>query len=322
MNDMEQHIENYLNYCSLQKRLSDKSIKAYRTDLNQFTVYIIETTPADITPDTLERYISHLHQNFQPKTVKRKIASLKAAFRYFEYRGLISQNPFNKIQIKFREPFILPKTIPLSTVECLLETIYDQKDHANTTHRRRDALRDVAICELLFATGMRISELCSLGMNDVDLQNGTILIYGKGSKERRLQLGNADVINALKHYRTEFSSEIENCRHFFANQSGKPLSDQTVRRMINKYVNLAAIDLHITPHMFRHTFATSLLEADVDIRYIQEMLGHSSINITEIYTHVAVSKQRDILTSKHPRKDFHFQSNTPQQAAGHDFASF
>ena len=88
------------------------------------------------------------------------------------------------------------------------------------------------------------------------------------------------------------------------NQSGSPLSDQTVRRMINKYTHIAAIGLHITPHMFRHTFATSLLEAAVDIRYIQEMLGHSSINITEIYTHVAVSKQWDILASKHPRKDF------------------
>ena len=94
------------------------------------------------------------------------------------------------------------------------------------------------------------------------------------------------------------------CNHFFANQSGRSLTDQTVRRMINKYTALAAIDLHITPHMFRHTFATSLLEADVDIRYIQEMLGHSSINITEIYTHVALAKQRSILATKHPRNNF------------------
>ena len=89
------------------------------------------------------------------------------------------------------------------------------------------------------------------------------------------------------------------------NQNGSPLSDQSVRRLINRYSTLASIDLHITPHMFRHTFATSLLEADVDIRYIQEMLGHSSINVTEIYTHVALSKQKDILTSKHPRNNFH-----------------
>lgn len=98
---------------------------------------------------------------------------------------------------------------------------------------------------------------------------------------------------------------MNDCSHFFATQSGRALSDQSIRRMINKYTSLASIDLHITPHMFRHTFATSLLEADVNIRYIQEMLGHSSINVTEIYTHVAMSKQRDILMTKHPRKNFH-----------------
>lgn len=304
MNNIELHIKNYLDYCSFQRRLDSKTIKAYRIDLTQFSNHIAETHLADITPGTLEQYLSHLHQNYQPKTVKRKIASLKAIFHYFEYKELISQNPFNKVQIKFREPTILPKTIPLHTVEYLLKTIYSQQTNARTEYQQRNAIRDAAVCELLFATGMRISELSSLSVNDVNLQDGTILIYGKGSKERRLQLGNDDVITALEKYKTEFSTEIAKCRNFFVNQSGRPLSDQTVRRMITKYTNLAGIDLHITPHMFRHTFATSLLEADVDIRYIQEMLGHSSINITEIYTHVAVSKQRDILTSKHPRKDF------------------
>lgn len=304
MKDIELHIKNYLSYCSLQKRLDAKTIKAYRIDLSQFISYISVTKLADITQDTLERYISHLHQNYQPKTVKRKIASLKTAFRYFEYKELITQNPFNKMQIKFREPILLPKTIPLHAVERLLKTIYQQQLNARTAHQRKNAVRDAAVCELLFATGMRISELCSLNVDDVNLQDGTILIYGKGSKERRLQLGNTDVIAALEKYKAEFSSEIASCHHFFANQSSKPLSDQTVRRMINKYTKLAALELHITPHMFRHTFATSLLEADVDIRYIQEMLGHSSINITEIYTHVTLSKQRDILSSKHPRKDF------------------
>lgn len=186
-----------------------------------------------------------------------------------------------------------------------MQTIYTQHDNAKTLYQKKNALRDAAVTELLFSTGIRISELCSLGMNDVNLYDGTILIYGKGDKERRLQIGNGDVIAILKEYKKEYLSEIQNCKHFFANQARRTLSDQTVRRMINKYVSLAAIELHITPHMFRHTFATSLLEAGVDIRYIQEMLGHSSINITEIYTHVALSKQKDILTTKHPRKDFH-----------------
>lgn len=134
----------------------------------------------------------------------------------------------------------------------------------------------------------------------------TYLYHGKGSKERMIQIGNISVINILVEYKNEFCREIENCNHFFANQSGKPLTDQAVRRMLNKYTTLAAIDMHITPHLFRHTFATSLLEADVDIRYIQQMLGHSSINITEIYTHVATDKQKNILTTKHPRNNFNF----------------
>lgn len=305
MNNIESLVKNYLSYCSSQKRLDSKTVKAYRIDLTQFINYLGTYELNMITQDILEMYISILHQNYKPRTVKRKIASIKALFHYFEYKNLIEQNPFNKLHIKFREPVILPKIIPLHTMEYLLKTIYNQQNNAKTSYQKRAAIRDSAVCEMLFATGIRISELCSLSVLDVNLYEGIILVHGKGSKERRLQLGNVDVIEALKRYKTEFLTEIQNCQNFFVNQSGRPLSDQAVRRMIAKYSNLAAIDLHITPHMFRHTFATCLLEADVDIRYIQEMLGHSSINITEIYTHVAVSKQRDILTAKHPRKDFH-----------------
>lgn len=304
MSNLQTHINNYLEYCQLQKRLDAKTLKAYRIDLAQFQNQLPTSDILEITPETLESYIATLHQKYKPKTVKRKIASLKALFHYLEYKELIDKNPFNKVQIKFREPVILPKTIPLYTVETFLSTIYKQCSCAKTIYQRRNALRDAAVIELLFATGMRISELCSLKTNDVNLWDRTILIYGKGSKERKIQIGNDDVVKILKKYKKEFQNEIQNGHHFFTNQSSRKLSEQSVRRMINKYTKLAAIELHITPHMFRHTFATSLLEADVDIRYIQEMLGHSSINITEIYTHVAMSKQRDILKTKHPRKNF------------------
>lgn len=159
---------------------------------------------------------------------------------------------------------------------------------------------------MLFSTGMRISELCSLKQQDIDLYEKNILIYGKGAKERKIQIGNDDVVSILSEYQKVCTNDIQNCGYFFTNRLQKRLSEQSVRDMINKYSSLAAIDMHITPHMFRHSFATYLLEADVDIRYIQEMLGHSSINITEIYTHVAMSKQKDILTTKHPRKKFSF----------------
>lgn len=304
MNDLLSQINTYLHYCQFQKRLDDKTLKAYKIDLIQFSEQIESHNVHDISPALLENFIADLHQRYKPKTVKRKIASVKALFHYFEYKELIDRNPFNRLQIKFREPVILPKTIPLHMIERILVTIYAHRNEAKTDYQRRNALRDAAVIELLFATGIRISELCSLKPTDINLYEKTILIYGKGAKERRLQIGNDDVIYILEEYRNNFEYEITHCRYFFVNQSGNALSDQAVRRMINKYTALAAIDLHITPHMFRHTFATSLLEADVDIRYIQEMLGHSSINITEIYTHVALAKQRDILTTKHPRKDF------------------
>lgn len=304
MNNLQEHIKTYLEYCRSQKRLDEKTLKAYRIDLRQFSAKLPTQDITKITPSLLESHIAGLHQQYKPKTVKRKIASIKALFHYLEYKDLIDRNPFNKIQIRFREPVILPKTIPLHTVETFLSTIYSQRKTAKTDYQKRNALRDAAVAELLFATGMRISELCSLKDCDVNLYDGTILIYGKGDKERRIQIGNEAVIRVLDEYRNEFAGEIQSCNHFFANQAGRALSDQAVRRMINKYTSLASIAQHITPHMFRHTFATSLLEADVDIRFIQEMLGHSSINVTEIYTHVAVAKQRDILVKKHPRKDF------------------
>ena len=304
MNNLQTLIQNYLEYCSTQKCLDKKTLKAYRIDLRQFSEQTDTTEITEINSSMLEKYISTLHRQYQPKTAKRKIASLKAFFHFLEFKETIDHNPFNRVQVHFREPVKLPKTIPLHTLETFLSTIYMQYKNAKTTYQRKNALRDAAVAELLFASGMRISELCALKSSDVNLYDGIILIYGKGSKERRIQIGNEAVIHILKEYQNEFRNEISKCRHFFANQNGKTLSDQSVRRMIRKYCALASIEMRITPHMFRHTFATSLLEADVDIRYIQEMLGHSSINITEIYTHVAVAKQREILASKHPRKDF------------------
>ncbi len=304
MTDLKHIIENYLEYCNLQKRLDSKTIKAYKIDLKQFANIINMTDIYAISQKVIEKYIIQLHSKYKPKTVKRKIATIKAFFHYLEYRDIIVINPFNKLQIKFREPVILPKIIPLHTIEILLSTIYNQHKNATSDYQKRNALRDAAVIELLFATGIRISELCTLKLSDINLIEKTVLIYGKGAKERRVQIGNDDVSDTLGKYKSLFLSQIYNCNHFFVNQNGTPLSDQSIRRMINKYTSLAAIEQHITPHMFRHTFATSLLEADVDIRYIQEILGHSSINITEIYTHVAMSKQRDILTTKHPRKDF------------------
>lgn len=304
MSNLQTNIQKYLEYCEHQKRLDAKTLKSYRIDLRQFYEQYPSASITDIIADILEDYITQLHQLYKPKTVKRKIASLKAFFHFLEYKEIINRSPFYKVQVRFREPSKLPKTIPLDIVELFLSTIYKQCANAKNNYQKKNALRDVSVIELLFATGIRISELCTLRTTDVNLNDGSILIHGKGDKERIIQLGNSSVIHILQEYKNCFHDKYECDRRFFINQNGTAMSDQSIRRMINKYTALAAIELHITPHMFRHTFATSLLEADVDIRYIQEMLGHSSIHITEIYTHVSMSKQRDILTTKHPRKDF------------------
>ena len=301
MNDLQTQIKNYLEYCRCQKRLDEKTLKAYRIDLEQFHKKITADNITEITLDTLEDFIAGLHHDYKPKTVKRKIASVKALFHYLEYKEIIDWNPFHKIHVKFREPAMLPKTIPLHTVEHFLSTIYNHHAEAKTEYQKKNTLRDIAVIELLFATGMRISELCSLKPSDIDLESNNILIYGKGAKERVIQIGNREVIAALKLYKDTFVNDIDSCGYFFVNRLQHKLSDQSVRFMINHYAELAGISQHITPHMFRHSFATLLLEQDVDIRYIQRMLGHSSISTTEIYTHVSSSKQKDILVHKHPR---------------------
>lgn len=295
-------ISAYLQHCQIEKGLSQKTIKAYRIDLLQFSRYIgCDLHACDKT--AIQNYLSLLHNQYKVKSVKRKIASLKAFFSYLVEEEIISSSPFEKLRIKLHEPFILPKTIPLSTITLILQSAYKKKNSSSNTssYQYKACLRDIAVLELLFATGMRVSELCSLRPDSIDLRNGVIKIYGKGSKERMIQIGNPDVLSSLYIYYNAFSCTIHDIGWFFVNRLGNQLSAQSVRNLINMFVKLSGIDQHITPHMFRHSFATLLLEEDVDIRYIQQLLGHSSITTTQIYTHVTSKKQRDILASKHPR---------------------
>lgn len=300
MNTLDNYIREYLEYCEYRKRLDSKSIKAYKIDLKQYNTFSCNLQEG-LSRNTLDSFITSLHKRYKPKTAKRKIASLKAFFHYLEYKDLLVENPFNKLDVHFREAKLLPKTIPFHSIQKFLSVLYEQKSHAGSEYQLRCCIRDIAVIELLFATGMRISELCSLKPSDLDLENNTVLIYGKGAKERILQLGNPDVLSALISYQDTFKNEINYCGYFFVNKLKHKLSDQSVRFMIKHYAELAGIEQHITPHMFRHSFATLLLEQDVDIRYIQKMLGHSSISTTEIYTHVSNNKQKDILINKHPR---------------------
>ena len=300
MNTLKDYISEYLNYCEYRKQLNFKTIKAYKIDLNQYNSFCLDISDP-FSKKAVDSYITELFKHYKSKSVKRKIASLKAFFHYLEYTEFLAQNPFDKLDVYFREAKLLPKTISFHSIQKFLSVLYAQKMQTVSAYQFKCCLRDIAVIELLFATGMRISELCSLKPSDIDLESNTVLIYGKGAKERILQLGNSEVISALATYQSTFKADISACGYFFVNKRKQKLSDQSVRFMINRYAALAEIEQHITPHMFRHSFATLLLEQDVDIRYIQKMLGHSSISTTEIYTHVSSAKQKDILVNKHPR---------------------
>ena len=297
MFNLKIQISDFLSYCNNIKVLNEKTIRAYSIDLQQFAQF----TKYSYNKDIICSYISFLHNTYKPKTAKRKIATLKAFTHFLIIEDVIEINPFDKIDTSFREPTILPKIIPLDIIKKILESAYSELSSASTQYKKKATARDVAILELLFATGARVSEICSLTPDSVSITNHTIKFYGKGSKERIIQIENLSVRNAINNYRNLFENDIIDSGYFFVNKLHKRLTEQSVREMINKYAKMAKSDMHITPHMFRHSFATLLLEEDVDIRYIQKMLGHSSITTTQIYTHVAMTKQKEILSAKHPR---------------------
>lgn len=291
----------YLMYCSQQKKLSPKTLDAYQCDLNQFLAFM---KAGDLSLDrtALKSYIRKLHQLYQPRSVQRKIMSLKAFFNYLVYEELLEETPFSKVKTQFRQPHLLPRTIPLAVIQELFTAAYAQRDRLNpSSYGYKASLRDIAVLELLFATGLRVAELCSLKPQDMNLAEGSFTVFGKGAKERVLHVGNSAAMEALNQYEKAFRQQIAAVGYFFVSRQKSKFSEQSVRLMIQKYCEIAGIRLHITPHMFRHSFATLLLEEDVDIRYIQQFLGHSSISTTQIYTHVSTSRQKQILKTKHPR---------------------
>lgn len=223
MNTLDNYITEYLEYCEFRKRLDIKTLKAYRIDLRQYFIFS-STFPQCVLKSTVDSYITHLHKQYKPKSVKRKIASLKAFFHYLEYKELLKENPFSNLEIRFREPKLLPKTIPFHSIQSFLHSMYSQKEKTTSPYQLRCCIRDIAVIELLFATGMRISELCSLKPSDIDLKSNTVLIYGKGAKERIIQIGNPEVISALDTYQKTFEKDINSCGYFFVNRThSKPV---------------------------------------------------------------------------------------------------
>jgi integrase/recombinase XerD len=297
-------------HCKVEKNLSSKTLKAYSIDLSQFLLFLKERNRAEIAEvkkDEVKEYANCLTA-FAPRTMRRKVATLKAFFNHHEFEENISTNPFRKVKLAIKLPKILPKVINLPQVEKILSVAYQERlEVSKTSHAYKRVARNIAVLELLFATGIRVAELCSLTVSDVSADYSLITVVGKGSKERRIPIANQAVKTALRLYRACFKKET--ITSFFVNRLHHRLSEQSVRYMVAHYARRAKISQRITPHVFRHTFATLLLEKDVDIRYIQHMLGHSSISVTQIYTHVNDKKKYEILSMKHPRNEVMIERN-------------
>ena len=297
--NLQDKVKPYLEYCTYRKELDMKTIKAYRIDLTQFFSYVQSTEPEK---ETIEQYITELHKKYKQKTIKRKIASIKAFYSYLEEEELVEQNPFRKIKVKFKETIILPRIIPREEIEQLLNYIYASLNSLSGIQYKH-SLRDAAVIEVFFATGARVYEISNVRAENINLNSGLIRIMGKGGKERYIQISNTAVLDILRKYYAENEPEIKKSGYFFINNRGNRYTEQSIRFMLKKYTLKAGIQRTITPHMFRHSFATYLIEEGVDVSCVQQILGHSSIKTTQIYIHVAAKKQADILRELHPRNN-------------------
>ncbi|RXK03603.1 tyrosine-type recombinase/integrase [Halarcobacter bivalviorum] len=304
-------IENFIFHCKYEKNLTEKTIKAYSSDFQQLKEFknFFELDISQVDKVLLKEYIRYLYSfNLKPKSIKRKVAVLKAFFNYLEFEEIIEINPFRKMRISIKEDNNLPKIIEMKNIKKLLRYVYCSKNNfaSKESFSYKSIIRDIAVLELLFSTGLRVSEVSNLKITDIDLFSGYIKVMGKGNKERTIHVCEQESKNILKEYFSLFKSDIENKKYFFINRLGRRFSEQSITLMIRKYQNKAKVNQHLTPHMFRHSFATMLLEEGVDIRYIQGMLGHASISTTQIYTHINNKKQKKILSSKHPRRNLSF----------------
>jgi integrase/recombinase XerD len=309
MKNIKESKKEFLLHCRYEKNLSPKTLKAYKVDLAQFIAHLTfkqySLSIPDVDKNSIREYIQSI-SSFKAKTIKRKIATIKAMFNFLEYEDKIIVNPFRKLRIQIKEPYRLPNVMNIHEIESIIRSAYDMKAPNNRINSRKykERIQDITVFELLFATGIRVSELSQLRSECINLSTGLIKVRGKGDKERIITLCNKECLKAVREYNACFHKTNTGSGYFLINRLNKRLSEQSIRFIVKKHAQLAGLERKITPHVFRHSFATLLLEQDVDIKYIQHLLGHSSIMTTQIYTHVNSERQKEILSKRHPRRSF------------------
>lgn len=305
---MEGGIASFLSALSIEKGFSNNTLDAYKNDLKQFTAFVREQTAKADGPEpswsSVDRslllgYMVHLKErSYAPATMARKVAAVKSFFNFLVAEGTLEKNPAEGIT----GPKVgksLPRAISVEEVERLLE----QPGKLSSTP---EAKRDKAMLELLYATGMRVSELVSLNVRDVNLRAGFVRCFGKGSKERIIPIHNK-AIRAVKGYIDDGRSRLLGATGdtaLFLNRRGQRLTRQGLWLILKGYAKKADITTELTPHGLRHSIATHLLHSGkMNLRELQELLGHANISTTQIYTHLTTERMRRVYDSAHPRAE-------------------
>jgi len=294
---MYQHVDGYLNFLAVEKGVSLNTLEAYSRDLGRYVGFAEQAGVADIkdiSSDTIISFLGDLKGGGLAATsINRSLAALRGFYKYLLAEDIIDENPVASIELA-KVWMHLPDTLGREEMALLLR---------QPGTKTPLAMRDTAMLELLYATGIRVSELVSLKMGNINWQAGYLIVVGKGSKERIVPIGQT-ALDCLNRYAAEARKKLAGGRAvntLFLNRSGEGLTRQGFWKIVKKYVRKAGLDKKVYPHTFRHSFATHLLEGGADLRSVQVMLGHADISTTQIYTHVTRERLKEIHRKYHPR---------------------
>lgn len=292
------YIKSFIAYLSVEKNFSEHTVNAYKSDIISFFIWTNYTSVEKIEYEKLREYLYFIQKfNYKKTTIARKIASIRTFFKYLYKAQYITKNPAENLSAPKR-----PKSLPKFLTDDEMTNILDNVD-INTPA----GLRNKAILELLWATGMRVSELSNLNFENLNLEENEITVFGKGAKERIVLISERAKKFLIQYINTarplisrEKQSDTNNTSPVFINKTGFRLQNKTIRNAINDIVNEIQLPKHVTPHMFRHSFATRLIENGADLRVVQELLGHASISNTQIYTHISTQHMKEEYIKAHP----------------------
>lgn len=298
--NVQQAIAQFLEHGQTVRNLSDRTLRAYQSDLAQFHLHMDDRATVDITADDLEAYLDKLGGGpYRDTSIRRKVAALKVFFRYLEEQGVVAESPARKLKIKkpveTRVPTVLSnrevKALLAAPKEQVAELAMSRDQSAGSRNRYFCAVRDNVILELLFSTGIRIGELVALNVQDVDLDQRQIRITGRATRGRLVTLAGEDAMESMRQYLDMRAERTLSTPALFVGRSGTRLTIYSIENIFKKHVRLAEIKRHVTPHSLRHTMAAMLVSSGTDIREVQEILGHASILSTQVYTRLPIQKR-------------------------------